>query len=133
MTTIAQLYKDLAALTREWNAHDLVPDEQKQQFQLPMMGMLETAYFTGTLSWYGNLLVQPYVNLLSKPWARNLLIPPIPEGAELNWGGGQATGYRFFIKIASQPFANSTDNSFAVAKLALGVKINARMPLGNNR
>lgn len=111
----------------------LPTDEQKLAFQLPAMGMLETAYFTGTLSWYGNLLVQPYVNVLTKPWSRNLLIPPIPAGAELNWSGGQASGYRFFIKIAIQPFANSTDCSFNIAKLALAVKANARMPLGNNR
>ena len=103
--------------------------DQVGEFQTGNL-MQELAYLLSTVQWTGNLQIQIYVNYLNNLWPISLLLTAIPGFAnDLEFGGGQATGRRFFLRYGSLPVSGTTDNGFNLTKVVAIVKQNARMPL----
>lgn len=111
------------------------PDaESEQAFQLGS-GMKTISYVQSFFSGVGNMVMSLYYGTLGFPWSLdsgNYLMTQAPQW-NAEWGAGQCTGQRFFVKLASSPNAAgdtpspTTDNAFSVSDLILAIRKNMRM------
>jgi len=114
--------------------HPFPDSEAEAAFQLAA-GMKMVSYIQTFVSGVGNVVLSLYYNTLSNLWPLNSGNYPLSESPLWNaeWGAGQCTGQRFFVKIASNPNAGgstptpSTDNAFSMSDLVVAIRKNARM------
>jgi hypothetical protein len=105
-----------------------IPGREMEQ-QLQLTGMMKIlAYLTATCNWLGAIGIRIYVNNLNAPWPISLTLPAPYPNLDVEWGGGQATGQRFFLRFSSFP-TSGLDNGFNLQSLIFVIKGNSRLPV----
>ena len=94
--------------------------EKAQALQLKGLRIL-MAYLRAYIQGTGNITASYYPDSLSNLWPLNTVRALTPVFFDREMGGGQCTGDRIFIKIASSPITG-TDNGFVMTRLTAFIK-----------
>jgi len=103
-----------------YTTYAFLDPEKAQALQLKGLRIL-MAYLRAYIQGTGNITASYYPDSLSNLWPLNTVRALTPVFFDREMGGGQCTGDRIFIKIASSPITG-TDNGFVMTRLTAFIK-----------
>ena len=130
---------DYRAISPSYTTYFFVSREQESQLsyvdakgqRMPLGGGRKMlSYVTAYIAGVGNIVLTYLCNSLTNPWAlttsRSLSTSPT---IDLECGGGSAQSNRIAIQFAPQPLTGSTDVSFNLQKVLVGMKVAGHLPI----
>jgi hypothetical protein len=119
---------DYGQVSPYYTTYAFLDPEKAQQLQLAG-GRILLAYLRAHIAYTGQVTASYYPDSLLNLWPLTTTRSVSPAAFfDQEFGGGQCTGDRIFIKIASSPLAGQTDNGFLMTRLTAYIK-NAKMQI----
>jgi hypothetical protein len=117
-----------------------IPDPEHEESPEIGPGIKVVTYEQSFIAGVGYSTKEIFVNSLGTIWNVNSgpYLMNLTPTRNMEWGGAQATGQRFFFKYVCTPNpagstpAPTTDNAFSITSLSVNIKINQRQTVAGS-